>query len=154
MAAERARSGAGIESSWGLGSLSKFVHLLGVLNAQFQKQLLVLNSEFRMKKLWMVESVGVHMLRKHLSCLILTLQPRWWINYLMNIHKHIHKYSPKDQYLRAPLAPSGHIHCIFHITINVLWISDSKWLTRIMSRGQRARWWTFNLHMSCTLLFK
>ena len=36
----------------GLGSLSKFVHLLGILNAQFQKQLSVLNSEFHMKELW------------------------------------------------------------------------------------------------------
>lgn len=45
-----------------LRSLSKFVHLLGILNAKFQKQLSVLNAQFHMKKLWRrVERVCVCM---------------------------------------------------------------------------------------------
>lgn len=35
----------------GLMSLSKFVHLVGILNAKFQKQLSLLNSEFHVKEL-------------------------------------------------------------------------------------------------------
>ena len=131
-----------------------------MLNFKSSYQYWILNSTWRegCGEGWIVHMrvcICVYVLTNHLtSCLMITLQPRWWINYLMNIHTHIHKYSPNNQWMEAPLEWSGHILCIFNIIINVDSISDSKWLTRTMSGGQRGRWWVFNLHMSCSLIFK
>lgn len=80
------------------------------------------------------------------------------ISYLVNIHIHTHIYIHVLQVIRD----GGHsgvkwwviCDCIFNIIINVVWISDSKWLMRIMSGGQRGRWWSFNCHVPCTLIFR